>query len=326
MSQKGLETQSSEHQKTNMIEPEPAQTHTPSEWHESPLVSVVIPCFNHERFVHASLESVANQDYQRIELILIDDGSTDQSFQIAKAWQSNRAKDLINCTVIRQANSGICKTLNRGIRLSKGSIVCPLASDDMLHPGAIIRLVEFFQQRKLHDALVITNVSLIDLEGETFSNNALQYTQRSADLLEQDAAFLETEILLRWGTPYQHQAFTRKFYDDVGGYREDLHFEDIYFALIAASRSQLYLTGSIIKKYRVRPGQSITPGLTTATASRIPSRVAARAHLGLKSRITIDTLNYLDQTHSYPGNIAARILNRIIYTGTKTIAYIRSRT
>lgn len=323
MSQKGLETQSSEHQKTNMIEPEPAQTHTPSEWHESPLVSVVIPCFNHERFVHASLESVANQDYQRIELILIDDGSTDQSFQIAKAWQSNRAKDLINCTVIRQANSGICKTLNRGIRRSHGQIVCPLASDDLLHPRAISNLVEFIKQKRISDGLVITNVSLIDSEGMTLARDALQYTQRCSRLLVQSNAFLTIDIILRWGTPYQHQAFTRLFYEKAGGYREDIHFEDVYFALMAASRSRLYLIEQPIKQYRIRANLSTTPGLTIDQISRIPSRVAARPTFPIRFRIVVDLINYIDGSNSKIGSLLARAMNRVIYGTSKTIARLQ---
>jgi len=95
-----------------------------------PLVSVVIPAYNHAGYVEQAVRSILEQDYARVELIVLDDGSTDKTREILKRtpgafhWETH-------------ANMGQAQTLNKGWRMARGEILAYLGADDTLSPGAI---------------------------------------------------------------------------------------------------------------------------------------------------------------------------------------------
>ena len=91
----------------------------------APLVSVIVPCFNYASYVGDALRSILEQDYSAIELIVIDDGSTDDSaLRIEEAlsgWRSYPAVQRVE--FIRQSNQGVSAALNRGLDLAHGEFV-----------------------------------------------------------------------------------------------------------------------------------------------------------------------------------------------------------
>jgi glycosyltransferase involved in cell wall biosynthesis len=93
-----------------------------------PLVSIIIPCYNCEAFLQETIESALAQSYDRVEIIVVDDGSTDRSPQIARGFP---------VLYIRQSNHGLTASRNLGIRESRGSYVVFLDADDRLRPEAI---------------------------------------------------------------------------------------------------------------------------------------------------------------------------------------------
>lgn len=92
---------------------------------DQPLVTVIIPSYNHERYISQSIESVVFQSYKNIEIIVIDDGSKDQSVTLI-----NGLADKYGFIVIARENRGVAKTLNEGIGLARGKYMSFLASDD----------------------------------------------------------------------------------------------------------------------------------------------------------------------------------------------------
>jgi alpha-1,3-rhamnosyltransferase len=92
---------------------------------KQPLVTVIISSFNHEQYIAQAIESVISQSYKNIELIVIDDGSVDSSFNII-----NTLVDRYNFIAITRENRGLAKTLNEGVGLANGKYICFLASDD----------------------------------------------------------------------------------------------------------------------------------------------------------------------------------------------------
>ena len=93
------------------------------------LVSVIIPCYNHAHFLGEAISSVINQTYPHIEIIVVDDGSTDDTAQVAKAYS--------NIRYVRQDNFGLSRARNVGLSHSKGLYVVFLDADDCLFPDAI---------------------------------------------------------------------------------------------------------------------------------------------------------------------------------------------
>jgi len=100
-----------------------------------PLVSIVIPCFNSEQYISKCIESTLSQDYMNIEVIVIDDGSTDKSLEIINSFTG--------ITVLTQQNSGACVARNLGLSTSRGKYVKFLDSDDFLEPNCISKQVQF---------------------------------------------------------------------------------------------------------------------------------------------------------------------------------------
>ena len=111
------------------------------------LVSIVIPYFNHKFFIEELLESIRNQNYKKIETILIDDGSTDGSNKILKSLQKK-----YNFLLVTQKNCGVCSALNVGINLAKGEFIKPIASDDILLQNQIKDQVDTIKKTS-HDVI-----------------------------------------------------------------------------------------------------------------------------------------------------------------------------
>ncbi|KJD35925.1 glycosyl transferase family 2 [Tamlana sedimentorum] len=94
----------------------------------SPLVSIIVPCYNQAQYLDDALQSVMNQSYQDWECIIVDDGSPDNTEQIAKEWL---AKD-IRFKYINKKNGGICSARNLGITKADGEFILPLDADDKI--------------------------------------------------------------------------------------------------------------------------------------------------------------------------------------------------
>jgi glycosyltransferase involved in cell wall biosynthesis len=100
----------------------------------NPLVSIVVPCFNQSSYLRQAIESVLSQDYSRIELIVLDDGSTDDTRAVLAPYAGKFHHET-------HANMGQARTLNKGWEMSKGELLSYLAADDFLLPGAVLTSV-----------------------------------------------------------------------------------------------------------------------------------------------------------------------------------------
>ena len=131
----------------------------------SPLVSVLIPAYNHEQYVKSTIQSILMQDYPEIELIIIDDGSMDNTLQIIKEMRDECEKRFTRVDISTQENQGTCVTLNRLISKAAGEYVLLIASDDELLPGAISAMVRQLES-KPEAGLVVGHNVIMDSEGK----------------------------------------------------------------------------------------------------------------------------------------------------------------
>lgn len=99
-----------------------------------PLVSVIIPSYNHAIYIAETIRSVVAQDYANLELIVIDDGSKDNSIEIIEKILRQYDRRFIRCTFRHRPNKGLSATLNEGLAWSRGELFSCVASDDMLRP------------------------------------------------------------------------------------------------------------------------------------------------------------------------------------------------
>jgi glycosyltransferase involved in cell wall biosynthesis len=108
-----------------------------------PLVSVVVPAFNAERFLARTLQSARAQTWRALEIIVVDDGSSDGTPEIVRAQAAVDPR----LRLVRQENAGVAAARNRGIAVSGGAFVAPLDADDLWHPEKIERQLRRFQER-----------------------------------------------------------------------------------------------------------------------------------------------------------------------------------
>ena len=116
------------------------------------LVSVLIPSYNHEKYVGDCLESVLAQTYSNIEVIICDDKSKDNTYEVIERYRQRLEEKFSRICIIENDNNlGIVKNCNKLISLAKGDYYKLLASDDMLRPTGIEKLVHFMENHKEHN-------------------------------------------------------------------------------------------------------------------------------------------------------------------------------
>lgn len=126
-----------------------------------PVVSIIVPVYNVEKYLRECLDSILNQTFNDFELILIDDGSKDQSGKICDEY----AKTHSNITVVHQKNQGQAAARNNGVKLSKADWIMFVDSDDLIHP----QLLEFLI-KPVKECEVNSSAALIE-RGSTISDN-----------------------------------------------------------------------------------------------------------------------------------------------------------
>ncbi len=170
-----------------------------------PLVSVVTPSYNTGAFIEETLRSVREQDYPRIEHIVLDSGSTDETAEVLARFPSVR--------LIRPAPEGLTEKLNQGFSIARGDIVALLCADDFYLPGAITKAVEALE-RNPDAALVYCNFLLVN-EHSVELDRPRSKQAGFRDLVEErnwvpsQTAFIRREALERVGpleNRYMHVA------------------------------------------------------------------------------------------------------------------------
>ena len=122
---------------------------------QSPTVSIIIPLYNHEKYIEAALLSVVNQTYPHLEIIVIDDGSTDNSADCLRSITDSRIQ------YIYQENQGAHSAINRGVELATGEYVAILNSDDIYHHRRIETFIGYCERHDTIDA-VFSYVQCVD--------------------------------------------------------------------------------------------------------------------------------------------------------------------
>lgn len=113
-----------------------------------PLVSVIIPCYNHAEYVQACIQSIINQDYENIELIIIDDGSKDNSVLKIEEMRSRCNARFVRFEFRHRANQGLCATLNEALEWCEGIYTASIASDDVWMEHKTSKQVQYLNQNQ----------------------------------------------------------------------------------------------------------------------------------------------------------------------------------
>lgn len=127
------------------------------------VVSIISPCYNGEAYISRFLESVLSQRYRPIELIIINDGSTDNTEHVLCSFKERLEQEGINYIYLQQENKGQSAAINLALPIFTGEYVAFVDSDDILPPDAIEKKVDYMEQRP-QIGLLINKVKVLDFE------------------------------------------------------------------------------------------------------------------------------------------------------------------
>jgi glycosyltransferase involved in cell wall biosynthesis len=188
---------------------------------DAPLVSVICLCYNHARFVEESMESVMRQTHARVQMIVVDDASTDESRKVIEAVMRHYPEVAF---VPLEENHGNCRAFNRGFTLAKGDYIIDLAADDALMPNRIEEGVKAFQKVGATYGVNFTDAELVN----EFDGHLGFHSDRfpHATIPEGD---IYKEVIRRYFINGPTMMIRRSVLEKLGGYDESLAYEDFDF-------------------------------------------------------------------------------------------------
>ncbi len=207
---------------------------------KAPLVSIAIPSFNHEGYVKDCILSVINQKYENIELIVIDDGSSDGSIEEIRRLIPACDERFVRFEFRTRKNKGLTETLNEAIEWSKGKYFSAIASDDIIFPDKTLLLVKHLE-KDVSLAGVFAGCQLIDKTGQVIStiNPPVRYYTFDEIIMRKQTIIAPTQ-LLRLGC-----------LKDIGGYPKGLYIEDWYMWLALTEKGfRLKVVDGVLAQYR----------------------------------------------------------------------------
>lgn len=202
------------------------------------LISVIIPVYNVAAYLSACIESILSQNYSALEIILIDDGSTDESGEICDEY----AKRDSRINVIHQTNAGAAAAKNTGLKAATGTYLSFVDSDDFLESDAYSHMIRIIQEQNAD----IVQCSYRDV----FKNHAIEHSLEKVTLNQIDFLALFTEdwtCALLWDKLYKKSLFDGVFFET--GHKID----DEYFTYRGIMNAKKIVRDSrIVYNYRKR--------------------------------------------------------------------------
>ena len=221
-----------------------------------PLISVVIPAYNHEKFIGAAIESVLNQTLDDFELIIVDDGSTDKTAEIIKGYADKRI------FYVWQENQDAFNTINRGMSMASGLYVSILNSDDIYHVNRLEKLAAFAKENRA-DCLFSDVIPISD-NGEELTDPDFgwnQWHQKNRDVYYQHkdiyAGLLHGNYMVTTSNLFLSSVAVKK----VGNFAPIRYLHDydyIFRVMLTFPESVHYLDADKLLYYRIHGGNTLS--------------------------------------------------------------------
>ena len=207
-----------------------------------PLVSVVIPSYNHAAYIEQCIESVISQDYANIELIIIDDGSSDSSVDVIQAMVAKCQERFTRFEFRVRSNKGLPATMNEGLWWAQGKYYSYISSDDLMLPDKTSIMVAAIESEP-SIAGVFACAEIIDENQSSISLHKLQ----SVTVYDFEDVLVYANWLVASSMLVDLNAMK-----DLGGYDESIYFEDWYMWLkLTHAGFKLMVLPDILVKYRM---------------------------------------------------------------------------
>lgn len=210
-----------------------------------PLVTIVAICHNHAPFLCEALDSILAQTYSQVEVLLVDNASTDGSAAILQEYAVRNPSWQLQ---LHPQNIGLCRAFNEAYRSAKGEFLIDFATDDVLLPDRIAQQVTFFQQLPATAGMVYSNAELIDEQGR---HVRYHIRQRNGKLFPAPASgWVFAVVLRRYFISTPTMMMRRATLDELHGYDETLYYEDFDFWVRASRHWQFYFLDAVTTRKR----------------------------------------------------------------------------
>lgn len=222
-----------------------------------PLISILIPLYNHAGYIDRCLDSVLEDSYPRLEIIIIDDGSKDESANVARRWYERQDSGRIERFELQsRSNRGVARTVNELIAKAGGDYLVMLASDDYLLPGGIAARLEYLCSHPAKLA-VFGDCIVVDGNGSKTHDSGIAdlYGGHIECLVRED--LLALELIFNWCVPGPGFLANKTLFAQIGLYDESLTVEDWDMYLRIAAKDLLGFISRPVAAYRYHGGNSI---------------------------------------------------------------------
>ncbi len=214
-----------------------------------PWVSVICTAYNHEDYVTEALQSVINQTHPNVELIVIDNASTDHTAGRIRAFCAiNPAVQFIQ----NLTNLGLCRAFNQGLAQAKGQYVIDLSADDVLLPNRLAKQTDLFERLPARYGVLFSNAAHVDAAGQFISHH-FPVNEQGKTTVTVPTGNVFAEILRRYFVCTPTMMIRRAVLDDLGGYDETLAYEDFDFWVRSARRFHYAYQDEVLTQKRRLP-------------------------------------------------------------------------
>jgi glycosyltransferase involved in cell wall biosynthesis len=208
-----------------------------------PLVTIGVASYNNSKYIIETLDSIVNQTYENIEIIINEDCSTDNSLEIINNWLIANV-DCIVQLIVNEKNKGLCASLNNIIRSSNGAFISIIASDDRYLPGFVKNRVKILNNANSEVGMCYSKTYLINEKSEKTGVEEREIWLDGyifEDLCKLDNSFLKPLTSM----------VKREVYDKIGLFDETLLYEDLDFFFRLSKVYKVTYIDSVDTEYRI---------------------------------------------------------------------------
>ena len=214
-----------------------------------PLVSVIIPVYNHEKYISEAIESVLNQTFKDIELIIIDDASNDSSKEIIQLFEKKSVKIK---SFFHKKNMGIAKTVNECIEIARGKYISHFSSDDVWFKEKLEKQLEIL--RKDEDLIIWSEGLIINTHGNPTGE---LFTQKHDAIKRKKSGNIFEELLKGNYICGQSLIYKKENFKDVRLDDKLKYLNDYKFMVDLAKKHEFYFISEPLVMYRIHGENSI---------------------------------------------------------------------
>lgn len=213
------------------------------------LVTVICLSHNHASYVQEALDSAWTQAYPHVELIVVDDASSDDSVRVIEEW----LKDKSGVPFLKfDQNQGNCRAFNQALALAKGEYVIDLAADDVLLPERVSVGVQAMEEAGSVWGVHFSDAWYMDASGKLLKPH-YKRNSRGELLRPVPQGWVYADVLKRYFICTPSMMMRRSVLDELGGYDENLAYEDFDFWVRSARYWKYLYTDQVLVKKRVLP-------------------------------------------------------------------------